>query len=338
LAWAYQSVANYDKLLEVTKRWVSVTGSGQSHLWLNIAYAATGRFKLGLKSLEQARELYPEKYRITGLIVQLYTYQGKYDKAEVEAKILVAEDQPAEAKQWGYGDLREVYAYLGRYREIVEVYDKKIRLAWATNDTARAIWYQIRKANHMIYGWNDVDSVWKEAAKTVLFQESHGSPDYWYSWAELNVYSGKYFEADETAKGLGRAQHQVFQSLIHGAKGECSKAESLADMQLRKNPGFRKALLLYRVAECQYEIGQWEEAIEALLEIQDVYTYVPFSGPAVFYPKSFYLLGKVYEEKGDKQKAIENTEKFLDLWKDADPDLPDLIDAKERLARLKGND
>ena len=33
---------------------------------------------------------------------------------------------------------------------------------------------------------------------------------------------------------------------------------------------------------------------------------------------------------------ILNTEKFLDLWKDADEDLPDLIDAKMRYARLKG--
>ena len=93
LAWAYQSVENYDKLLEVARQWVSVTGPGQSHLWLNIAYAATGRFELGLKSLEQVGELYPENYAITDLIVQLYTYQGKYDKTEVEAKILVAEDQ-----------------------------------------------------------------------------------------------------------------------------------------------------------------------------------------------------------------------------------------------------
>ena len=52
--------------------------------------------------------------------------------------------------------------------------------------------------------------------------------------------------------------------------------------------------------------------------------------------ESFNLLGKIYEKKSDKRLAIENTEKFLDLWKDADPDLPDLIDAKERLARLKG--
>jgi len=57
---------------------------------------------------------------------------------------------------------------------------------------------------------------------------------------------------------------------------------------------------------------------------------------AIYFPKNFNLLGKIYEEKGDAQLAIENTEKFLDLWKNADEDLPDLIDAKKRLARLKG--
>jgi len=47
------------------------------------------------------------------------------------------------------------------------------------------------------------------------------------------------------------------------------------------------------------------------------------------------LLGKIYAKKGDTQLAIQNYEKFLDLWKDADEDLPDLIDAKKRLAKLK---
>ncbi|MEE9168788.1 MAG: tetratricopeptide repeat protein, partial [bacterium] len=56
---------------------------------------------------------------------------------------------------------------------------------------------------------------------------------------------------------------------------------------------------------------------------------------AIYYPRSFNLLGKIYEKKGDTQLAIQNYEKFLDLWKDADKDLPDLIDAKKRLAKLK---
>ena len=56
----------------------------------------------------------------------------------------------------------------------------------------------------------------------------------------------------------------------------------------------------------------------------------------MYYPKSFYLLGKIYEEKGDKKLAIKSYEKLLALWKNADADLPELIEAKARLAKLRG--
>jgi tetratricopeptide (TPR) repeat protein len=54
------------------------------------------------------------------------------------------------------------------------------------------------------------------------------------------------------------------------------------------------------------------------------------------YARSFYMLGRIFEQKGDKVKARENYRKFLDLWKDADPGLPEVEDAKKRLAGLKG--
>ena len=49
----------------------------------------------------------------------------------------------------------------------------------------------------------------------------------------------------------------------------------------------------------------------------------------------FYMLGKIYEQQVDTNKAIEHYEKFLSPWKDADPGTAEVADARERLAGLK---
>jgi tetratricopeptide (TPR) repeat protein len=51
--------------------------------------------------------------------------------------------------------------------------------------------------------------------------------------------------------------------------------------------------------------------------------------------RSHYLLGKAYEAAGQKDEAAQRYEEFFDIWKDADPDLPVLADARERLAGLQ---
>ncbi len=54
------------------------------------------------------------------------------------------------------------------------------------------------------------------------------------------------------------------------------------------------------------------------------------------YARSCYILGKIFEQKGWQGKAIESYEKFLELWKDTDPDLPEVEDARKRLAVTGG--
>lgn len=45
-------------------------------------------------------------------------------------------------------------------------------------------------------------------------------------------------------------------------------------------------------------------------------------------------LDEIYK-KGDKANAIKHYEKFLKLWKDADPGIAEFDDARERLAELR---
>ncbi|HEX6941651.1 MAG TPA: hypothetical protein VF128_01920 [Gemmatimonadaceae bacterium] len=48
-------------------------------------------------------------------------------------------------------------------------------------------------------------------------------------------------------------------------------------------------------------------------------------------------LAELYDAKGNREKAMSHYSKFIDLWKNADPDLQPLVQkAKERLAQLQG--
>jgi serine/threonine protein kinase/Tfp pilus assembly protein PilF len=55
----------------------------------------------------------------------------------------------------------------------------------------------------------------------------------------------------------------------------------------------------------------------------------------LIHPLTYYKLAKLYEEQENKAKALEHYEKFLSLWKNADPGIAEVEDAKKRLVGLK---
>jgi tRNA A-37 threonylcarbamoyl transferase component Bud32/tetratricopeptide (TPR) repeat protein len=61
------------------------------------------------------------------------------------------------------------------------------------------------------------------------------------------------------------------------------------------------------------------------------------SSDQYFLALSYRRLAELWENKGDKVKAAAYYTKFIDLWKNADPDLqPKVLEAKRRLAKLTG--
>jgi len=86
------------------------------------------------------------------------------------------------------------------------------------------------------------------------------------------------------------------------------------------------------LARAYYEAGNLERAAEEF-ELIATLTWGRINDGDI-YAKSFYMLGKIYEEEGKKREARRNYERFLDLWKNADPGLPEVDDARARLADL----
>ena|GEM_PF-350175 len=97
---------------------------------------------------------------------------------------------------------------------------------------------------------------------------------------------------------------------------------------------YRNTLFLQDVLAQAYQ--QNRELDKAIAEYEKLLTFDPNSSDRrLIHPKMHYRLAKLYEEKGTTDKAIKEYEKFLEIWKDADKDLPELVDAKKRLAKLK---
>jgi tetratricopeptide (TPR) repeat protein len=92
------------------------------------------------------------------------------------------------------------------------------------------------------------------------------------------------------------------------------------------------AYMLDTLADAYQLGGRLSKAAETYGRIQEL-----ISGRwtwGVIYTRSFYKLGKLYEQMGKKAEAREKYRKFLDLWKNADPGLPEVEDARKRLAGL----
>jgi tetratricopeptide (TPR) repeat protein len=94
-----------------------------------------------------------------------------------------------------------------------------------------------------------------------------------------------------------------------------------------------QAYFFYTLAQAYYKAGNMNGARRESEKILSL--HLGRIGEGDFYAKSLYTLGKISEQQGQKEMAIDHFERFLDLWKNADPGMLEIDDAKARLAALK---
>jgi tetratricopeptide (TPR) repeat protein len=155
--------------------------------------------------------------------------------------------------------------------------------------------------------------------------------------------AGRITEAEQVLKDLGRDlgdKHPNYMWRYWGAQGNIEMAKgnlpaALADLE-KADKAFRVPFYPLRemLAQAYLGAGKLGEAVAVLEQMLSRYD----SERASWVPravKDHYILGTAYEKSGWTSKAIEQYQEFLETWKDADLGIPEIEDARQRLARLK---
>ncbi len=87
-------------------------------------------------------------------------------------------------------------------------------------------------------------------------------------------------------------------------------------------------------------LGLWHEAAREYRKILEAFRsrLVRSSPNSAERVLNEFRLARVYEKLGDTDRARHWYERFTEDWKDADPDIPELIEARERLGELKAEE
>ena len=127
---------------------------------------------------------------------------------------------------------------------------------------------------------------------------------------------------------------QIGYGLIEMISKNYEKAIEYYTKAITIHKRFARPLVEYNLAIAYIRNSQPEKAVPLLERIT-----TQIEGLAMWFPlftvKAHYHLGTAYEATGDKARATQQYETFLDIWKDADTELDEIKDAKKRLANLK---
>jgi tetratricopeptide (TPR) repeat protein/TolB-like protein len=128
-----------------------------------------------------------------------------------------------------------------------------------------------------------------------------------------------------------QAEIALAENRAHDALIEFRKADSLPDGPVNENP----APVLYNTARAFDQANEPDSAIAVYEQFLHCQTVERILGDAVDLARTQRRLGELYEAKGDRARAIAHYTAFVDLWKNADPDLqPQVVAVRQKLARV----
>ncbi len=284
-----------------------------------------GRYDEAITAHQHYTALAPNEPNAHDSLGMSYQQSGRYGEAAGEYQRALALNPEFEPAIIHMGD---VYFQEGRYREAVGQYQRYIEVT--QSDLARAVGYSSIAYVHWRKG--DIDRAEQAAKKEMLYAK--GSV-----WNSLVIA----LERKDGPKA-DKLKERLFESLPNPQRGARHDQRTYDDfrgylaLRAKSNEDavahFKEAVRhlptssgieSYEdcLANAYLQLGKWDDAIGE-------YQRILIRNPN--YHLAHYHMGQAYERRGDDDLARAEYAEFISTWKNADPDIPEVLDAKRRFA------
>jgi tetratricopeptide (TPR) repeat protein len=343
LAYAYEDAGDLDNAIWAINEYIEMApDEANPYDSRGDLYAFSGKLDEALESYRKASEVKP-LFSIDGEGA-IYLFRGEYAKAESCYSVMAKSDDSGK-RSHGRMMLATVPMYQGMFEKALRILEDGIAADRMEQYIGTAVAGKHRLMALIRLEMEDFDAAIPAARRCMEARaaESPNDPAYVADfYISTLCLTGHVDEAEDMVAPIvkryaerpeGATQFDfLLLGLLEYGRGNLEDAIRYMEQSIDAGDPF----LHLRVIAARFciEAGELGRAVGFLEAALQRYDRVRAITP-IWSVKGHYLLGLAYEGSGWKSKAVDQYETFLDIWKDADPGIPALVDARRRLEGLK---
>ena len=348
LAYAYKDRREYDKAIDALDKYIAIAPNEPNpYDSRGEIFAAAGKFDLAVESYRQALAKDPGFEISLKALVLIFTHLRDYERADSCAQVL-ANDNDKQVRSAGRTYFINSILHQGKFEQALQMLDEGIAADGLDNSKGfpRYFKYIIRGfINAELGRYEEALENIREGRRVIVQSESGDQNDFVGAYAFTLAQSGNISQAisilDEAMPSVLKTKDKWDEALIQMGYGQIEfirnnyeKAIEYYTKAIPIHKRFARPIVEYNLAIAYIRNSQPEKAV---LLLERYTTQIESLGLWIRHLSvlAHYHLGTAYEAMGEKAKAAQQYETFLDIWKDADSELDEMKDARKRLAKLK---
>ena len=347
LAYSYNDAGRLEDALETLDRYAVVApDEANPHDSRGDILCVNGRLDEAIAAYRRALEIKPDFIPPADKLFFAYLHNGEYEAAEQELRRWEQGCHP-DSCLFVHWSTAHSMILRGQYHDALLMLDRAI--------AAVELMYQAKGVK------GPLPELYADKAQVLLEMDSSALPDAERAVQILSqvrpddklnhrtllsqalAQAGKFdkaadviaqLRADLYKSGEGQYLYWLAAGYLALTKGDTKTAIDSFEEAAKSRRRATAFTAQYMLGKTLLQVGQAERAVEVLQGQEQMFSETRMKESTAS-GKIHYYLARAYEETNRVDQAIRKYEFFLDLWANADSTLPELHDARTRLARLK---